>query len=55
LSELAQRFNAFYNDVSILGAEDETMKTLRLSMTKQVKVVLRVGLWLLGIEAPEQV
>jgi arginyl-tRNA synthetase len=53
--ELAQRFNAFYNDISILNADNNTQKMMRLYMTKQVKAVLKVGLWLLGIEAPDSV
>jgi arginyl-tRNA synthetase len=55
LFELAQRYNAFYNDVSILGAETEYSLELRLQITKKVMEVLDTGLWLLGIEAPEKV
>lgn len=55
LFELAQRFNTFYNDLPILKAGDNTRKILRLTMTKQVKVVMKVGLWLLGIQSPERV
>lgn len=55
LFELAQRFNAFYNDIPIINTENETLKILRLYMTKRVRDVLKMGLWLLGIEAPEKV
>jgi arginyl-tRNA synthetase len=55
LFELAQHFNTFYNDLSILSAETEMQRNLRLQLTKQVKDILVVGLWLLGIEAPERV
>jgi arginyl-tRNA synthetase len=55
LFELAQRFNAFYNDIPIIKTENEITKALRLYMTKRVKELLKTGLWLLGIEAPEKV
>ena len=54
LFELAQRFNAFYNDITILNEKDEVYRTLRLYMTKQVRETIRVGLWLLGIQSPEK-
>ncbi len=54
LFELAQRFNAFYNDITILNEKDEVYRALRLYMTKQVRETLRVGLWLLGIQSPDK-
>ncbi|MBI5358614.1 arginine--tRNA ligase [Candidatus Amesbacteria bacterium] len=46
--ELAQRYNTFYNKHPILGNE------FRLALTKSVGDVLKKGLNLLGIEAPEK-
>lgn len=46
--ELAQRYNTFYNMHPILGNE------FRLTLTKSVGDVLRKGLNLLGISAPER-
>lgn len=54
LFELAQRFNAFYNAHYILNEADEDKKKLRLEMTRATAEVLKRGLYLLGIEAPER-
>lgn len=48
LFELAQRYNTFYNMHPILGNE------FRLTLTKLVGEVLKKGLNLLGISAPEK-
>lgn len=55
LFELAQRFNAFYNDIPILSAETNHELNFRLHLVKQVKDMLKTGLWLLGIESPDSV
>lgn len=54
LYELAQRFNTFYNQHSILSADNEEKVEFRLAMTKNVGEVLKKGLELLGIEALER-
>lgn len=48
LYELAQRFNSFYNGNKIAGDEN------RLALTSAVSEVLKRGLSILGIQAPEQ-
>ena len=53
LVDLAQTFNKFYHDNSILNAEENTRKA-RLAVVKAVSLVLTSGLALLGIKAPEQ-
>lgn len=53
LVDLAQAFNKFYHDNSILNAEENTRKA-RLAVVKAVSLVLTSGLALLGIKAPEQ-
>lgn len=55
LFDLCQRFNSMYNDLSILNAENEGSKNLRLYITKIVENKLKLGLWLLGIEALDRV
>jgi arginyl-tRNA synthetase len=55
LFELAQRYNALYNDLPILTESNDRSKTLRLQITKQVRDLLKTGLWILAIEAPEKV
>lgn len=53
LYELAQRFNTFYNKHNILQADSESAKDFRLNLTSAVGQVLKNGLNLLGIKAPE--
>ncbi len=53
LVDLAQAFNKFYHDNVIL-ADDENTRNARLAVVKSVSTVLKSGLALLGIEAPEQ-
>ncbi|TSC86748.1 MAG: arginyl-tRNA synthetase [Microgenomates group bacterium Gr01-1014_16] len=54
LFELAQRYNTFYNKHSILQAESTSSRELRLLITEAVGKVLKTGLGLLGIEAPDR-
>ncbi|WP_055077845.1 arginine--tRNA ligase [Lagierella massiliensis] len=51
--ELAKEFNKFYNRVPILD-EDEKLKNTRLLLCYTVKNVIKKGLDLLGIKAPEK-
>ena len=51
--DVAQAFNKFYHDNAIL-VEDEKVKNARLAIVIAVKHVLKNTLYLLGIEAPEQ-
>jgi arginyl-tRNA synthetase len=52
LFDLSQRFNSFYAAVPIIKAEEN--KDLRLALTSATAQVLKNGLALLGIEAPER-
>ena len=52
--ELMKEFNQFYHDFSILNAESEAEKTVRLVLAANVAKVLRNGMRLLGIEVPER-
>ena len=51
LYDLAQKYNGFYNAHKIIGGENEEFK---LELTKGVGIVLKNGLKLLGIQAPER-
>lgn len=51
--DLAQAFNKFYANVRIL-AEEEDVKTARLQLVAAVVTVLKEGLRLLGLAAPEE-
>ncbi len=50
---LAQTFSTFYNASSIMNAESPEIAASRLTLAKLVRDILKLLLWLLGIEAPE--
>ena len=52
--ELTKEFNQFYHDYSILNADTEAEKITRLMIAKNVAKVIKNGMALLGIEAPER-
>lgn len=52
--ELTKDFNQFYHDYSILNAENNATKTVRLMLAKNVAKVIKNGMDLLGIEVPER-
>ena len=53
LNELASAFTSFYHDCRILG-EDEELAHARTELAKAAAQVLRNGLGILGISAPDQ-
>ena len=52
--ELTKQFNQFYHDYSILNADSEAEKTVRLVLATNVAKVIKNGMELLGIEVPER-
>ena len=52
--ELTKDFNQFYHDYSILGADTEEEKVVRLVLAQNVGKTLKNGMALLGIEVPER-
>jgi arginyl-tRNA synthetase len=54
LFELSQSFNSFYQEISVLQEKDEKLKTFRLALITATAQVISNGLYLLGIEAPEE-
>lgn len=54
LYSVAKEFNHFYAEVSVLNANTQEEKRLRLQLCDFTVTVLRRGLKLLGIEAPER-
>jgi arginyl-tRNA synthetase len=53
--EAAQDFSAFYRDCRVLGAAEEGGdEDVRLALCVLARRVIARGLWLLGVEAPEQ-
>jgi arginyl-tRNA synthetase len=53
LETLATRFHRFYTVHQVL-VEDEDLRRRRLALSAATKNVLRIGLGLLGVEAPEK-
>jgi len=51
---LADKFNTFYNAFPVIKAESQGLSDARLALTGTVKIVLRNGLNLIGILAPEK-
>ena len=52
--ELTKDFNQFYHDYSILNAESDSEKTVRLVIARNVAKTIKNGMALLGIEVPER-
>ncbi len=52
--ELTKQFNQFYHDYSILNADTEAKKQVRLVIAANVAKIIRNGMRLLGIEVPER-
>ncbi len=52
--ELVKEFNSFYQNVTILGTEDVTEKTLRVQLANSVGNVIKSSFGLLGIQVPER-
>jgi len=53
LFELAQCFTTFYETCPVLKASDDAVRSSRLELCELTATTLRLGLDLLGIEAPE--
>ena len=52
--ELTKDFNQFYHDYSILSANTEEEKIVRLVIAKNVAKIIKNGMDLLGLEVPER-
>ncbi|MFA5032946.1 MAG: arginine--tRNA ligase [bacterium] len=54
LFDFAQSFNRLYANVSILKAENEELRNIRLVLIDIARCIIKRGLGLLGIDAPEK-
>jgi arginyl-tRNA synthetase len=54
LFELAQHFNSFYQAIPVLQEIDADKKAFRLELVRATAQVINNGLYLLGIDAPEE-
>jgi len=52
--DLVKEFNSFYQNVSILGEQDENKKIFRVQLATKVGEVIKSAFGLLGIEVPER-
>jgi len=52
--ELVKEFNSFYQNVSILGEENNDKKTFRVQLAKKVADVIKSAFALLGIQVPNR-
>ncbi|HYV33408.1 MAG TPA: arginine--tRNA ligase, partial [Candidatus Limnocylindria bacterium] len=54
LFELSQTFNSFYQEVPVTQETDDSLRSFRLKLITATAQAIRNGLYLLGIEAPEE-
>jgi arginyl-tRNA synthetase len=54
LSDIASQFNQFYRDCPVLSEENLDIRKARLALVDSSRIVLKNGLNLLGIIAPEE-
>lgn len=54
LFELAQNFNSFYQAIPVTQEADEQLKAFRLQLITATAQVINNGLYVLGIDAPEE-
>jgi arginyl-tRNA synthetase len=54
VQKLAQYIHAFYASCKILSAETEELKKQRLALLKAAAITMKNALYLLGVEAPEE-
>jgi arginyl-tRNA synthetase len=52
--DLVKEFNSFYQNVSILGADEQNEKIFRVQLAQSVSSTLKNAFGLLGIEVPER-
>jgi len=51
---LADKFNTFYNALSVLKAETQELSDARITLTEAIRTVIHNALTLIGIVAPEK-
>jgi arginyl-tRNA synthetase len=52
--EVAKLYNKFYHEVSILKAEEKSLKEFRLNLSAATATVIQKAMRLLGIQVPER-
>lgn len=52
--DLVKEYNQFYHDFSILREENKDLKVFRLTLSRNIGKIIRLGMGLLGIEVPDR-
>ncbi len=52
--DIAKEFNQYYHDYTILGESDKNIRDFRIYLSDMAGLVIKKGLWLLGIDVPER-
>jgi arginyl-tRNA synthetase len=52
--ELVKRYNHFYQSITILNEENEVLRTMRVTLSKNVGTIIKRSMQLLGIDVPER-
>lgn len=52
--DLGKEYNQFYHDFSILKEENESLRSFRLLLSKNIAKIIKLGMNLLGIKVPER-
>ena len=54
LLEIAREFNSYYGANKIIDPENIQVSAHRLAIARATQIVIKNGLWLLGIGAPDK-
>ena len=52
--ELVKMYNSYYQNVPMLAAEDQTVRTFRVQLSDLTGRVIRNAMYVLGIEVPQR-
>ncbi|MCT4591299.1 MAG: arginine--tRNA ligase [Carboxylicivirga sp.] len=52
--DLAKEYNQFYHESPIAVEEDEQKRSLRLLLCKATGIVIKNGMWMMGIDVPDR-
>ena len=52
--DLVKDFNSFYQNVSILGEEEESKRHFRVALSKKIGEIIASALKMLGIQVPDR-
>ena len=52
--DLVKYYNVFYQNLSIIGTQDTSLKRFRITLSRKVSQVIFSGCSLLGIDVPER-